>query len=56
MKQKTTYMIFNNMKQYDLLVKVFILLKLVELRLKGSKQSNMVEFNDKSRPRSKEGK
>ena len=37
MKEKTTYMIFNNMKQYDLLVKVFILVKFVELRLKRIK-------------------
>ena len=37
MEEKTTYMIFNNMKQYDLLVKVFILVKLVELRLKRIK-------------------
>ena len=59
MNQKNTYMIFSNMKQDDLFVIVFVLVKLVQLRLKRIKTNLLkyiVEFNDKSRSRTKEGK
>ena len=52
-------MIFSNMKQDDLFVIVFVLVKLVQLRLKRIKTNLLkyiVEFNDKSRSRTKEGK
>ena len=52
-------MIFSIMKQDDLFVIVFVLVKLVQLRLKRIKTNLLkyiVEFNDKSRSRTKEGK
>ena len=52
-------MIVSNMKQDDLFMIVFVLVKLVQLRLKRIKTNLLkyiVEFIDKSRSRTKEGK
>ena len=47
------------MKLEDLLMKVFMLVKLLKMKLKRIKviyKKNIVEFNGKCRPRTKEGK
>ena len=59
MKQKSVYMIFKNLKQWDLLLIVFILVKInideVEMD-QSNLLENMAKFNDKSKPKTKEGK
>ena len=51
-------MIFSNMKHYDLMMKVFILVKLLQLRSKRIKAiyQKTLKFNNKSRPKNKEVK
>ena len=47
-------MIFNSLKQQDLLVIVFILAKLIQMKLRWIKP--LVTFHNKSKPKTKEGK
>ena len=44
-------MIFNNMKRQDLLLKVFILVKLTYTMDQTNLLKNMVKFSNKSRPK-----
>ena len=58
MKQKNTYKIFNNTKQYDFF-KVFALVKRKYFKLRRIKaiySKKIGEFKTKSRPRTKKGK
>ena len=47
-------MIFNSLKQQDLLVIVFILAKLIQMKLRWIRP--LVTFHNKSKPKTKEGK
>ena len=49
-------MIFKNIKRQDLLVKVFILVKPIYMKLQSNLLENMVKFDNKSRSRLKEHK
>ena len=55
MKQTKAYMIFSNLKQYDIFVEVFLAIK-----YEGDSQRNLLEkimeFDGKSEPRTKKGK
>ena len=49
-------MIFKNIKRQDLLVKVFILVKPIYMKLQSNLLENMVKLDNKSRSRLKEHK